>query len=409
MVLAGSRQISMSWITVIWLMNAGAFLMLAAFAVRLARVWETREKRFNLAAKSANLEMWEWDLERDEICVPPTGRAQLGLPAFGRITFQHLMPRWHPEDRERVRQAMNEAIQNVKDCHVEFRVVAPDGSVRWVHAHGHVHLDDRGKAQRLTAISLDITDRKEAEIRAREQRAELQRVTQQRTAFMEREIAERALVEREVIESCAREQRRIAYDLHDGIGQQLVTIAISAKLLEEQLGPCQPDEADKASAIVKLANEAARQVRLTARSAEGGDTVDDLETALECLAVNTSHSCDVKSVVTSDAEPLPISAPVAAQLYRIAQEAVRNAIEHGAARQVLIQLTFGNGDMVLTVQDDGAGFNTKTNGHGMGLRIMRYRAQCIGGSCEVRPGPNKGTIISCRVPLQAEPSLSTIS
>jgi signal transduction histidine kinase len=124
--------------------------------------------------------------------------------------------------------------------------------------------------------------------------------------------------------------------------------------------------------------------------------------------VNTSHSCDVKSVVTSDAASLPISAPIATQLYRIAQEAVRNAIEHGAARQVLIQLTFGNGDMVLTVQDDGAGFNTKTNCHGMGLRIMRYRAQCIGGSCDVCPGPNQGTIICCRVPLQPEPSLSTI-
>jgi len=197
--------------------------------------------------------------------------------------------------------------------------------------------------------------------------------------------------------------------LHDGLGQQLVSIALSAKLLEEELRLRQPDEAEKASAIVELANEAARQVRLTARSAEGGDTVDDLKAALESLAVNTSHTCDVKSVVTSDAASLPISAPVAAQLYRIAQEAVRNAIEHGAAREVLIHLTFGNGDMVLTVQDDGAGFNTKTNGHGMGLRIMRYRAQCIGASCEVRPSPNNGTTIFCRVPLEAEPSLSTIS
>ena len=77
--------------------------------------------------------------------------------------------------------------------------------------------------------------------------------------------------------------------------------------------------------------------------------------------------------------------------------------------RVLIQLTFGNRDMLLTVQDDGEGFNTKTNGHGMGLRIMRYRAQCIGGSCEVHTGPNKGTIVHCRVPLEAEPSLSTIS
>jgi signal transduction histidine kinase len=88
---------------------------------------------------------------------------------------------------------------------------------------------------------------------------------------------------------------------------------------------------------------------------------------------------------------------------------VRNAIEHGAAHEVLIQLTFGNRDMVLTVQDDGEGFNTKTKGHGMGLRIMRYRAQCIGGSCEVQPGPSKGTTVNCRVPLEAQPYLSTIS
>ena len=100
---------------------------------------------------------------------------------------------------------------------------------------------------------------------------------------------------------------------------------------------------------------------------------------------------------------------MAAQLYRIAQEAVRNAVEHGAAREVLIQLMFGHRDMLLTVQDDGEGFDTKTNGHGMGLRIMRYRAQCIGGSCEVHTGASKGTTVYCRVPLEAQPSLSTIS
>jgi len=65
--------------------------------------------------------------------------------------------------------------------------------------------------------------------------------------------------------------------------------------------------------------------------------------------------------------------------------------------------------MLLTVHDDGEGFNTKTNGHGMGLRIMRYRAQCIGGSCEVQTGSGKGTTVYCRVPLEAQPSLSKIS
>ena len=378
-------------------------------AAHFARELEVSEKRFNLAADSANLGIWEWDLEKDEIWVTPTRREQLGFPTSGRITFDELTSRWHADDRDKVCQAVNEAIQDGKDYQAEFRVVQADSSTQWVCARGRVQVDEQGRPTRFTGISLDITARKEAELLAQRQRGELERLRQQKTAFLEREVAERARLEREVIESCAREQRRIAYDLHDGVGQQIVSIALSAKLLEEQLRSDRPAEAQKASAIVRLANEAARQARLTARSLEGADGVGDLKAALESLAVNISHSCHVKSVVTPNSVALPISAPVAAQLYRIAQEAVRNAVEHGAARQVLIQITFGDGEMILTVQDDGKGFNTKTNGQGMGLRIMRYRAQCIGGLCEVRPGPTQGTLVHCRVPMEPQPSVSHIS
>jgi len=180
---------------------------------------------------------------------------------------------------------------------------------------------------------------------------------------------------------------------------------LSAKLLEEQLRAERPVEAGKASAIVRLANEAARQTRLTARSLEGADGVGDLKTALESLAMTISESCRVQSTVKANGASCPVSGPVAAQLYRIAQEAVRNAVEHGAAREVLIELKFGHRDMLLTVHDDGEGFNTKTNGNGMGLRIMRYRAQFIGGSCELQTDPGKGTTVCCRVPLEAQPSL----
>jgi PAS domain S-box-containing protein len=380
-----------------------------ARGARFTRELEVSEKRFSLAADSSNLGMWEWDLEKDEIWVSPTRRAQLGFPASGRITSDELISRWHEGDRDKVRQAVNEAIQHGKDYQAEFRVVRADGSMQWVSARGRVQRDEHGKPKRLTGISLDITARKEAEVLAQQQRGELERLRQQKTAFLEREVAERARLEREVIESCAREQRRIAYDLHDGVGQQLVSIAVSAKLLEEELRPNRPTEAKKASAIVRIANEAARQARLTARSLEGADGVGDLKMALESLAVNMSQNCRVRSTVEANSALLPVSAPVAAQLYRIAQEAVRNAVEHGAAREVLIQLTFGHRDMLLTIQDDGEGFNTKTNGHGMGLRIMRYRAQSIGGSCEVDTGPDRGTIVYCRVPMEAQPSLSTIS
>jgi PAS domain S-box-containing protein len=379
-----------------------------AGAARLTHELEISEKRFNLAAESANLGMWEWDLEKDQIWVTPTRRAQLGFSASGKITFKEMVSRWHVDDRDKVRQAVNDAIESGKDYQAEFRIVRPDGSVRWVCARGRVQLD-HGKPRRLTGISMDITARKEAELLARKQRGELEKLRQQRTALLEREVAERARLEREVIESCAREQRRIAYELHDGVGQQLVSIALSAKLLEEQLRPDRPVEAEKTSAIVQLANEAARQTRLTARTLEGADGVGDLKTALESLAMNISQNCRVKSVVKANGTSSLISAPVSAQLYRIAQEAIRNALEHGAAREVLIQLTFGPEDMVLTVQDDGKGFDGKANGHGMGLRIMRYRAQCIGGSCEVHASPSQGTIVHCRVPLPAHPSVSFIS
>jgi PAS domain S-box-containing protein len=367
-------------------------------AVRLAHELELTEKRLTLTADWAGVGLWEWDLNKNEIWVTANRRAQLGLPASGKIAFEHLISRWHPDDREQVRLALKEAVEKRRDYDVEFRIVLADGSVRWIESRGYVQVNKDGKPRRLLGISMDVTARREACLEA-------QRLRQQRTVLLEREVAERARLEREVIESCAREQRRIAYDLHDGVGQQLVGIALSAKLLEEQLRAERSAEADRASLIAKLANGAARQVRLTARTLEGADGLGDLKTALRSLAVNMSENCGVKVTVKADSSSLPISPPVAAQLYRVAQEAVRNAIEHGAAREVLIQLTFGDQDLMLTVQDDGKGFDASVNGQGMGLRIMRYRAQCIGGSCEVHAGPSQGTIVHCRVPLEAQPAV----
>jgi PAS domain S-box-containing protein len=373
-----------------------------ARAAHLARELEKTDKRLNLAADSANLGMWEWDLKKDEVWVTPTRRAQLGFPASGRITSEDLMSRWHAEDREKVRQAVKEAIETGNDYHAEFRIVHADGSVRWVSARGRVHADKDGKPVRLTGVSLDITARREAEMLAKQQRDELEQLRQQRTAMLETEIAERARLEREVIESCAREQRRIAYDLHDGVGQQLLGIALSAKLLEQQLHDANPAQAKKALAIVRLANQTARQTRLTARTLEGADGVGDLKVALDALAANMRRTCRVTAIVKADASSFPVSAPAAAQLYRIVQEALRNAVEHGGARTVEVDVVVDGENMVLTVRDDGKGFDGNAASNGMGLRIMRYRAQCIGGSCEVQSRDGRGTTVTCRVPLQTD-------
>src|SRR5437667_5400265 len=144
-----------------------------ARAAHLAHELDLSDKRLNLAADSADLGLWEWDLSKDEIWVTPTRRAQLGFPVSGKITFEDLISRWHPDDRDKVRQALRDAIENGKDYEAEFRRVLADGSVRWVAARGRVYADKHGNPIRLLGVSMDITARKQAELEAARKQPDL--------------------------------------------------------------------------------------------------------------------------------------------------------------------------------------------------------------------------------------------
>jgi signal transduction histidine kinase len=237
----------------------------------------------------------------------------------------------------------------------------------------------------------------------RRQRDRLQRTVERKSAGLELAMAERALAEREVLDAGAREQKRIAYDLHDDLGQQLVGIAFKAKLLGDKLQSTQPAEADEAANIARLANDAARQTRLTAHKLDDTASALDLRTALPRLAVAIQENCRVKVSVNTSAYSAPVDAPVAAQLYRIAQEAVRNAVEHGRAKTVEIYLVSHQQHVVLTVRDDGCGFKSSVAEQGMGFRIMGSRAESVGGSCEVQSRRGGVTLI-CRVPIDGRPA-----
>jgi signal transduction histidine kinase len=237
----------------------------------------------------------------------------------------------------------------------------------------------------------------------RQQRDQLQTVIEQQNARLELEMAERDLAEREIIEAGAREQRRIAYDLHDDLGQHLVGIAFKAKLLGEKLQSTHPAQAQEASTIARLANDAARQTRLTAHKLDGDNGAIDLTTALPRLAAAIEENCRVRVSVNTTACSVPMSAQVAVQLYRVAQEAVRNAIEHGRADKVEIYLVSHQEHIVLTVSDNGRGFDPSVAGQGLGFRTMGSRAHSVGGSCEVE-SRDRGTTLICRVPIGRRPS-----
>src|SRR5438094_2083801 len=131
------------------------------------------EERMRMAAEAVNLGIWEWDLSKDEIWATNARRALLGWPASGKITLKHFISRLHPGDRDRIRQAIDDAIHKGQDFDSEYRLVLPDGIVRWMATRGSVRLDAHGKPAQLLGISIDITARKQAELEAKQRRDEL--------------------------------------------------------------------------------------------------------------------------------------------------------------------------------------------------------------------------------------------
>jgi signal transduction histidine kinase len=146
---------------------------------READLRETQE-RMELAANAADLGMWEWDIVCNEIWITDKGRALFGFGASEKLDFDRFRSRLHPEDRESVLKAVEDSLRTRAEYRSEYRVVLPNGQLRWISGRGHVEFNGNGQAVRMRGASLDITKRKQAKLEAARQRnemAHLSRVT----------------------------------------------------------------------------------------------------------------------------------------------------------------------------------------------------------------------------------------
>jgi PAS domain S-box-containing protein len=219
------------------------------------------------------------------------------------------------------------------------------------------------------------------------------------------DITDRKRLEEAVLEISAREQRRIGQDLHDGLGQHLTGVAFMSKVLEDKLAEAALPEAVDAAKIVTLVNEAIQKTRELARGMlQVVSEARGLMSALERRAAEVTDLFHLSCRFECHEAVLVHNKTQADHLYYIAQEAVNNAIKHGKARNILIGLTGANGRGALTIQDDGAGFDTALGSYpGIGLRIMNYRAKMINGVLEAHSSP-AGTVVVCRFPLRTRDS-----
>jgi PAS domain S-box-containing protein len=278
--------------------------------------------------------------------------------------------RIHPDDKMRWSMEAAEMFLSGKPLRSAYRVIARDERVLWFQCEAKMIRREDGRPWFIHGVGFDITERKG--------------------------------LEEAILEISAREQRRIAQDLHDGLGQHLTGIAFMCKVLEEKLSDKSLPEAVEAAKIVKMVNQAIDNTRQLARGLHPVAAEPlGLMSALKKWASEVEGLFHIGCNFQCE-KPLRIhDANLATHLYRIAQEAVNNAIRHGKSKNILIRLSGKNGTGSLMIQDDGDGFPKKpASPPGVGLSIMNYRADMIGGSLKVQPNQDRGITVTCMFPIR---------
>ena len=226
-----------------------------------------------------------------------------------------------------------------------------------------------------------------------------------RSAQLVAEIEARERLEQELVHISEREQRRVGHDIHDSLCQHLTGTALAGQVLAQNLQAQQHSAASSAARVVELIEDGITLSRHLARGLNSvGRAGDGLMEALEDFAASTT---ELFKISCSFECPLPVlitDVHTAEHLYRVAQEAVGNAIKHGRAKHIVIRLEASKGGKRLRIIDDGSGrppFNG--DGRGMGLRIMSYRADRIGANFSIRRREPTGVIVSCFLPAGRPP------
>ena len=365
------------------------------------------EERMRLAADAVNLGIWEWDLGTNEIWATSARRAILGWPASGTVTFEDFISRIHPEDRSRMHLTIDNAIREGTDYDSEYRLVLPDGIVRWMATRGSVHFDEQGKPVRVLGISIDITARKEAELEAQRDRGELAHLS--RVALIGEMSAS------------------IAHELNQPLAGILSNAAAGKRFIDrgdidlreirELLGDIIAD-GRRASDVVRGIRSLVKKEQLARRSVNLNEIIID---ALHMVAPDALlRSCQLETSLDPNLQAVDAN-PV--QLQQVLLNLVLNAFDAmrdtpAAKRKVLIVTrSKGDGAVCTSVRDNGAGisdetrerlfdpfFSTKEEGLGMGLAIVRSILESHGGTITAENTDGGGARFEFVLPLHGQPS-----
>jgi PAS domain S-box-containing protein len=290
-----------------------------------------------------------------------------------------------PEDRTRVLENFEREAESGR-YDLDFRVVHPDGSVRWLHERAFPIRDGDGRVVRMAGIAEDVTERKHVE-------QELRRARDQNEALRREQVESLAS---ELLLAEEHERRRLALDLHDGLNQTLTLALMKLDALRRKGA-----EGEAIAEIVSLVDQANQSCRsLTFQLSP--PILHDLgfEPALQWLVEDVARSYGLCVSLEVPPDPSPLSERIRVLLYRAVRELLINVAKHAGASRTRVALRRDGAVLRITVEDDGQAFDPRIVGsRGLGLTAIRERLSHLGGDMDIVSSAGRGTRVSLVAPL----------
>jgi len=292
----------------------------------------------------------------------------------------------HPEDRQRVLAVVEKRVMG-EPTEVEFRIVRPDGTQRWVSSRTFPVRSGKGELYRIAGIAEDITPQKAAERRLHDDQSQLQSLA-----------SELAVVEE-------RERRRLARFLHDQVGQLLVTSKIKLGTLKNNTSDERAEHV--LTEVCTALDQAVKDTRTLTFDLSSPILQElGLEAAVaEWLSEEIEHKHGIAVEFEDDGESISLDDDMAALIFRDVRELLINVVKHADANTVKVSLEKSDKYIRVTVKDDGIGFNPDeaasmiSDKAAFGLFSIRQRLGRIGGSLEINSAPGAGCTVIMTTPL----------
>ena len=402
------------------------FLLMTATPLMLLAVVIEEERRskdalreskdqMGLAAEAANAAMWVWDVSADDLWMTEQGRSLFGFKPDARINFAATMDRVHPEDRAARESAIRRALETRGEYEIEYRLLEPDGVVRWINGRARCVEPNDGTGLKLFGVSMDVTARKQAEASAAQEREELQKKR------AELEHVARVATLGELTTTVVHE-----------IAQPLAAILANSSAGIDFLDAPEPDLREARAALSDIcadterAAEVIRRLRDMLKRDTPGFTSLDLNQLIRDVD-RIVHGDAVAHKVTVELDLWPGVLLVKAdnvQLQQVMLNLMLNAFSamgeaqlNGARRLIVRTKSIDASNVLVELQDSGTGIapeklesifdpfvTSKRDGLGIGLAISRTIVERHSGKVWAANNPDRGATFSITLPISASES-----